>query len=173
MNRRLFLMGAGSGVLVVPAACGADDKPTPTYRSSDVELIAAWLLGQDAGNAFDGNFGDSKWLTKAKDAVAYTDVAGVRWPKGLRSVPYDFVQARLDRIRSGGKVSPAVVIAGSIPADPPEDGGPAPKLDALEAGERYYHVEVGIGNTAWHWLKITIRDVKGKPQAKTIRAKVS
>jgi hypothetical protein len=171
MNRRLFLFSAGAGVAAAPA-CHANDKPATTYRATDVELIATWLLGRDTGKAFDGKFGDSKWLTDAKDAIAYTDVAGVNWPKGLRSVPYDFIRARLSKIHHGGKASPGIVIAGSVPAEPPEENVQVEKL-VPAAGERYYYVELGIGNAAWHSYKIAIRDVDGKPQANVLRSTIS
>src|SRR5262245_26486070 len=116
MNRRMFLIGTGAGVLAAPPVGGADGRPALLYRAADVELIAGWVPGRDPGKAFDETFPDATWLTDAADVVAYTDVAGVDWPKGLRPVPYDFVQARLEGIRRGGKHSPGVVVTGSVPA---------------------------------------------------------
>jgi hypothetical protein len=152
---------------------GRAASPEPASRAADVELIAAWVLGRNTGGAFESEFGDARWLTDAEDVIVYTDMAGVRFPEGLRAVPYDFAQARMDEIHRGGKVEPAVVITGSWLADPPEEGPRAQKYRDLEPGERCYHVEVGIGNMAWHWFKITIRDVKGKPKVEIHSRKVS
>ena len=173
MNRRLFLEGTLIGVasLVFPSQIRANDDPS--YRASDVELIAGWLLGQETGRAFEEKFDDSKWLTDAKDVVAYADVAGVKWPKGLRPVPYDFIQARLESIRRGGKNEPGVVVTGSVAADPPEESEQAQKSDAPALGERCYHVEVAIGNMAWHWRKVLVAGAGAMVRVRTTRAKVS
>jgi hypothetical protein len=36
-----------------------------------------------------------------------------------------------------------------------------------------HYVEVAIGNLAWHWLKVVIRDKGDKPKAKIVWRKVS
>ena len=145
----------------------------PKYRAEDVELLAAWVLGQDTKGAFDHEFSDAKWLIDSQDVIVYTDVSGATFPEGMKAVPYDFIQARLEAIRQGRKAAPAVVITGSVLADPAEEGERAQKYDRLKPSERCYHVEVGIGNMAWHVIKITIRDVNGKPRAKIHRSKIS
>ena len=173
VNRRLFLAGTGIGVASLAFPLQIRAAADPSYRASDVELIAAWLLGQETGRAFEDKFHDSIWLADGKDVVAYTDVAGVKLPKGLRPVPYDFIQARLESIRRGGKNEPGVVVTGSVAADPPEESERAQKFDALAPGERCYHVEVAIGNMAWHWRKVLVAGAGEMVRVRTIRAKVS
>jgi hypothetical protein len=173
MNRRVFLSGAGVGAASLTAPSPSQAADDPVHLAADVELLAAWLLGRDTGRAFEKKFGDATWLTDAKDVVAYTDVPGVKWPKGLRPVPYDFIQARLEDIRRGGKKSPGVVITGSVAADPPEEGDRAQKFKPLAPGERCYHVEVAIGNLAWHWRKLVMAGAGAKLSVRTIQQQVS
>ena len=59
------------------------------------------------------------------------------------------------RIKSGHKVSPAVVIVRSSLDEPAEDEIHRKKR---APGGRVYYVEVAIGNLAWHWLKVVVRD---------------
>jgi hypothetical protein len=42
-----------------------------------------------------------------------------------------------------------------------------------ETGGRVYYVEVAIGNLAWHWLKVVVRDDGDKLNVKILWHKVS
>jgi hypothetical protein len=141
----------------------------PAHKASDVELIANWVCGNDPDKAFAKPFGDSRSVTDAKEPLLYTDVAEVKALAGLRAVPYEFIQARMRHIKSGHMASPAVLIVRSSLEEPPE----APAREKVVASNaeppgRVYYVEVAIGNLAWHWLKVVIRDEAEKPRA-TIR----
>jgi hypothetical protein len=74
------------------------------------------------------------------------------------------------RIRGGHKASPVVVIARSSLDEPAEE-----KVNREKAlpGGRVYYVEVAIGNLAWHWLKVVVRDEGGRPTATILWRKVS
>lgn len=158
--------------LLVAAPTSADQQ------RADAELIALWLLGKNEQKAFEKDFGDSKWLTDAKDSILYTDVEGLKAIKGLRVVPYDFIKARMQRIRSGADASPAWLIAKTVAEEPSDEkilkelkrtqNGPQPMKN-----ERYYYIEVGIGNSAWHWMKIAVGESDGKPRAAILWRKVS
>jgi hypothetical protein len=156
-------------VLMAAASFPAD---TPAGHPDDVKLIAAWLLGKDSQGAFAKEFGDSKLLSDAKDLVAYSDVPQVDWPQGTKAVPYDFIKARMERIRNGGKASPAVLITQSVRDDPAEEGTVVRAKPAMK-DERYYYVEVAIGNLAWHWTKIAVGESDGKVKAVVLWRKVS
>lgn len=145
-------------------------------QAADVELIVAWLLNQDDQKVFPQGFGDSRILTDAKDTILYSDVDRVHVPKSLRSVPYEFLQPRLNRIRNGRKTSPAIVVTRSVKAHPQEEE----LLKELKAerrkplkNARYYYVEVGIGSLAWHWMKIAIGERDGKQTAEILWQAVS
>jgi hypothetical protein len=103
----------------------------------------------------------------------YTDVAGVSAPKGLKQVPYDFIRARMERIRRGDKVGPAVLVTRTSRDDPEEDG---PRRGETKTGmkhERFYYVDVAIGNRAWQGLKIIVGEVDGKQRASVLQWAVS
>jgi hypothetical protein len=135
------------------------------HKAADVMLIATWLCGNDAAKAFAKPFGDSKFLTDGKDPLLYTDVAGVTAPAGLKAVNYEFAQARMQQIKRGHKAAPAVVIVRSSLDEPAADDLSRHKGTP---GGRVYYVEVAIGNLAWHWLKVVVRDEGERPHA-TIR----
>jgi len=146
-----------------------------TNPAADVSLIAAWLTGSDtAADTFGRPFGDAAWLTKAKDAILYTDVVGVTVPQCLRAVPYDFLKPRMDLLHGGHKLGPAVVITRSTPGRPKEAGGGDPTA-ARQArpGERCYYIEVGIGNMAWWWMKIALYEVDGRTKAEFLWSMMS
>lgn len=146
-----------------------------TNPAADVSLIAAWLTGSDAAaGTFSRPFGDAPWLTKAKDAILYTDVGGVTVPQCLRAVPYDFLKPRMDLLHGGHQLDPAVVITRSV-AGEPKEAGTAAKVAIRQArpGERCYYIEVGIGNMAWWWMKIALYDVDGKTKAEFLWSMVS
>src|SRR5258705_8427534 len=83
---------------------GAADAPAvPDHAAADVSLIASWLTGSAEAKAFERDFGDSGWITGAKDAIFYSDVDKVTVPAKLRRVPYDFIAPRIERIRNGHK----------------------------------------------------------------------
>jgi hypothetical protein len=146
------------------------DRPAPAHTASDVVLIANWVCGSDPAGAFAKPFGDSKFLADAKDPLLYTDIPGVKTPAGMKAANYEFVQARVQQIKSGHKVSPAVLIVRSSP-DEPAGGEVRPAKG--EADGRVYYVEVAIGNLARHWLKVVVRDEGDKPKAKILWTKVS
>jgi uncharacterized protein (TIGR03066 family) len=146
------------------------DPPAPAHKASDVALIANWVCGNDPAKAFAKPFGDSKCLTDGKDPLLYTDIPGVKTPAGMKAVNYEFVKARMQRIKSGHKASPAVLIVRSSLDEPAEDEIRRAKG---EPGGRVYYVEVAIGNLAWHWLKVVVRDEGDKPKAKILWHKVS
>jgi hypothetical protein len=171
VNRRVFLSCVGSGVapLVTPSMCHADDAPV--YRADDVKVIATWLLGRETGKAFKEPFTDSDVLIGTKDIFCYTDVPDVKWPKDLRSVPYDFVQARFFAARHSRKgtlkeLLSGIVITGSIAADPP-DTFHKDKFDPIAAGDRCYYVDVRIG--PWeHWIKFVVSGAGESFRAKVV-----
>src|SRR4051812_28032221 len=149
---------AASALIVVATlglARAADAPPTPADRASaDVSLIAAWVAGADEAKAFARPFGDAAFITKAKDALLYCDVEGVTVPPKLRRVPYEFIKPRMDAIRNGHRRDPAVLITRSVAGNPEEGAfGQERARTKPIPGERYYYVEVAIGNMAWHWMK--------------------
>ena len=146
--------------------------PAPAHKASDVAMIADWLCGNDPAKAFAKPFGDRKFLTDSKDPLLYTDIPGVKPPAGLKAVNYEFVQARMQRIKRGHKASPAVLIVRSSLDEPAEDEIRA-RHDKGESGGRVYYVEVAIGNLAWHWLKVVVRDEGDKINAHILWRKVS
>src|SRR5437879_4697662 len=85
-------------------------SPVPDHKASDVELIANWVCGRDPAKAFGKPFADSKFFTGRKDPLLYTDIAGAQTPTGMKAVNYEFVQARMRRIKNAHQVSPAVLI---------------------------------------------------------------
>jgi hypothetical protein len=145
-------------------------EPASAHKPSDVELIANWVCGKDPDKAFAKPFGDRKFLTDAKDPLLYTDISGVKAPAGMKAVDYEFIQARMRHIKNGHKASPAVLIVRSSLDEPAETK--VPELRGDPAG-RVYYVEVAIGNLAWHWLKVVIRDNGKKPNAKILWYKMS
>lgn len=144
-------------------------------QAADVALITAWLVGKDDQKVFAGEFGDSKWLTDTTDAILYSDVDGVNVPKGLRTAPYDFVQARLHRIRNGAKASPAVIVTRSVAEEPRQEVLQELKRSDRKPlkGERYYYVEVAFGNMARHQMKVAVGERDGKLKAEILWRKVS
>ena len=159
----------------VQAADSQTKAKLQTVRDSeDAKIIVAWLLGGNDRGAFAAGFGDNKVLSDAKDLVLYTDVWDVEFPKGVRVVPYDFVKARMDRIRRGGKSSPAILVAKSVLEDSNEGNERQAKVVRKKMkNERYYYVEVAIGNLAWHWMKIAVGESEGKIKAQILWRKTS
>ena len=157
------------------AAPNPDDKQQSpqTAAAKDVELILNWLCGGKAGGAFERDFGDSHWLSGAKNALFYTDVDGVSAPTGLKQVPYDFIRARMERIRRGDKASPAVLVTRTVRGDPEEDKLHRGETRTAMKNERFYYVEVAIGNRAWHGLKIVVGEVDGKRRTSVLQWAVS
>src|SRR5262249_54061028 len=145
-------------------------EPASAHKPSDVVLIVNWVCGKDRDKAFAKPFADSKFLTDAKDPLLYTDISGVKAPAGMKAVNYEFMQARMRHIKSGHKTSPALLIVRSSLDEPAE--AKVPELKGEPAG-RVYYVEVAIGNLAWHWLKVVIRDDGEKPNAKILWYKMS
>ena len=135
-------------------------------------LIANWLCGNDPAKAFAKPFGDSKFLTDCKDALLYTDIPGAKTPAGMKAVNYEFVQARMQQIKSGHKVFPGRVDRPLIVGRTGQESRKSAR-DKREPGGRVYYVEVAIGNLAWHWLKVVVRDEGDKPNAKILWHKVS
>ena len=78
----------------------------------------------------------------------------------------------MQRIKRGHKASPAVLIVRSSLDEPAEDEIRA-RHDKGESGGRVYYVEVAIGNLAWHWLKVVVRDEGDKINAHILWRKVS
>jgi hypothetical protein len=149
------------------------EASAPTHKASDVMLIANWLCGNDPDKAFARPFGDSKCLTDSKDPLLYTDIADVKTPAGLKTVNYEFIHARMQRIKSGHAVSPAVVIVHASLDEPNKPNKDAIRRHKGEPGGRVYYVEVAIGNLAWHWLKVIVRDEGEKPHVEILWRKVS
>jgi hypothetical protein len=155
--------------------CGPDrqgkklDMPAPP-KASDVALIADWLRGKDPNKAFNKPFGDGKMVADGKDSLLYTDIPDAKIPGNLRLVTYEFIHARMRRIKSGHADSPAVLIVRSSRDEPAED---VVRDVTKNTGGRYYYVEVGIGNLAWHWMKIVIGEQDGKNQAQVLWRRVS
>jgi len=147
-----------------------EPPPAPAHKASDVALIANWLCGNDPVKAFTKPFGDSKCLADGKDPLLYTDIPGVKPPAGMKAVNYEFAQARMKRIKSGHKAAPAVLIVRSSLDEP---AGAEIRRAKGEPGGRVYYVEVAIGNLAWHWLKVVVRDEGDKPNAKILWQNVS
>jgi hypothetical protein len=168
MNRRTFLTqaGIGSGILLSTAISQADDKVVFEYLASDVEYIAEWMQGKDP----DGAFGHKAGLITefiVDGTIAYSDVAGVKWSKVFRPVPYDFIQTRIKAKADdkNKKLSSIVVITGSILENPPE-WGKREDFKAMEKGDRCYYYEVHSDTGISTWGKVVIRGVKGKLKVK-------
>jgi hypothetical protein len=139
------------------------------HKADDVELIANWLYGNDPGKAFAKPFGDRKFLTDSKDPLVYTDIPGVKTPAGMKAANYEFVHARMQQIKRGRMASPAVLIVRSSLEEPAENN----VQDKGKPGGRVYYVEVAIGNLAWHWLKVVVRDEGDKPKVTLLWQKAS
>jgi hypothetical protein len=141
---------------------GKTGEPTPpssAHKASDVVLIAQWLRGNDPTRAFPEAFGDSKCLTGGEDSLLYTDIPGVKVPAGMKAVNYEFVQARMQRVKHGHKAAPAVLIVRSSLDEPAENEvRNEVRRHKDEPAGRVYYVEVAIGNLAWHWLKVVVRE---------------
>ena len=151
-----------------------DAPPALTHQPSDVELIANWLCGKDRAEAFGKPFGDRKILADSKAPLLYTDISGAKTPAGMKVVNYESIQARMRLIRNGHRTDPAVLIVRSSVEEPPEDGPVREiRVDKSKPGGRVYYIEVAIGNLAWHWLKVVIRDEADRPKAEIIWAKIS
>jgi hypothetical protein len=148
-------------------------QPVRAHESTDVELIANWLRGKESTKAFAKPFGDRKILVDSKDPLLYTDISGVKTPAGMKAVNYEFVQARMRAIRSGHRAAPAVLIVRSSLEEPAEGDSALEIRNKVKPGGRVYYVEVAIGNLAWHWLKIVVREEDGRAKAQVIWAKVS
>jgi hypothetical protein len=158
--------------LVLPVLL--DAPPVPTHQPSDVELIANWLCGKDRAEAFGKPFGDRKLQADSENPLLYTDISGVKTPAGMKAVNYEQVQARMRRIRSGHRAAPAVLIVRSSVEEPAEDGPMREiRADKGKPGGRVYYIEVAIGNLAWHWLKVVVRDEGDRPKAEILWAKIS
>jgi hypothetical protein len=149
---------------------GKEVKPAPAHKPSDVALIANWVCGNDPDKAFAKPFGDYKFLTDAKEPLMYTDISEVKAPAGMKAVNYEFIQARMRHIKSGHTAPPAVLIVRSSLDEPAE--AKVLEFRGAPAG-RVYYVEVAIGNLAWHWLKVVIRDDDERPNAKILWHKKS
>ncbi|HEV2296004.1 MAG TPA: hypothetical protein VGR35_19315 [Tepidisphaeraceae bacterium] len=169
-----------SAVLVLaalgPGFAADPEAPVPPDRAAaDVSLIAAWVAGSDQAKSFEKPFGDSGYITKADAAILYTDVEGVTVPAKLKRVPYDFIKPRMEMIRGAHKVDPAVLITRSVAKDPKEGmfGQVARDIRKAMPGERYYYVEVAIGNMAWHWMKVRLYEVDGKLKVEFVRSAIS
>lgn len=145
----------------------------------DGTLIAEWLFGRDPNKVFKSGFGDSRWLTKGKDVVLYTDICGLKAPKGARSVTYEAIRARISKLKGAHRVSPAVLIVRSTRERPEsairriktEERLPKPK--PLPKNARYYYVEVGIGNLAWHWFRIAVYEENKKVRVRFLESAIS
>ena len=108
-------------------------------------------------------------------SIFYTDVQRVTVPKHLRPAPFDFIEARMQTVRSGREVSPAVLITRSV-AEYAKGGVLAedPQHARKEqSGERYYYIEVAIGNMAWHWIKVGIFEEDGRTRIEFLQSAVS
>src|SRR5262249_5766642 len=149
---------------------GKEVKSAPAHKPSDVVLIANWVCGNDPDKAFARPFGDHKFLTDAKEPLLYTDISEVKAPAGMKAVNYEFIQARMRHIKIGHTASPAVLIFRSSLDEPAE--AKVLEFRGAPAG-RVYYVEVAIGNLAWHWLKVVIRDDGERPNAKILWHKKS
>jgi hypothetical protein len=153
---------------------GTDKSAIPSpHKGSDVELIANWLRGKDPGKAFARPFGDRQLIVGNKGCLLYTDIAGVETPDGMKAVNYEFVQARMHKIRRGQEAAPAVLIVRSSLEEPSENGPVRSRLDKGKPAGRVYYIEVAIGNLAWHWLKVVVHDEDDRPKAEILWAKVS
>ncbi len=87
----------------------------------------------------------------------------------MKAANYEFVHARMQQIKRGRMASPAVLIVRSSLEEPAENE----VRNKGEPGGRVYYVEVAIGNLAWHWLKVVVRDEGDKPNATILWQKVS
>jgi hypothetical protein len=148
--------------------------PAPAHRPADVELIANWLCGKDRAEAFGKPFGDRKTLADSKAPLLYTDIAGARPPAGMKVVNYESIQARMRLIRNGHRTDPAVLIVRSSVEEPADEGSVGEiRVEKGKPDGRVYYIAVAIGNLAWHWLKVVVRDEGKKPKAEILWAKVS
>ena len=154
-------------------------RPAPDTKQAgeDVTLILTWLRGGDTGGVFTDQFLDRRIIAARKDMVFYTDVSGVTLPKDFRAVPYDHYLARYKAIQGGHRESPAVLITRSTAEELPEPGVARKKRGQEEEGapkgQRFYYVEVAIGNLATHWMRIVVEEKDGKRTARCISAAVS
>lgn len=156
----------------------ADERPAEKPQSArDGEFILGWLHGHVAAAGRD-RFGDGQFLREREDVVFYTDVAGLGTPKWARRVTYEGLQSRSEALKNGHRLGPLVLIAASTREKPLEGNEKAAarevraKPDPLEKA-RFYYVEVGIGNLAWHWIRLAVYEVDGKPRIEVLEAAIS
>src|SRR4051812_10411473 len=114
--RHLFALSALLALAALGTRLAADaDAQVPGDRAAaDVSLIAAWIAGSNEAREMVKPFDGSEFITKANDAVFYSDVEGVTVPPKLRRVPYEFIKSRMQLISGGYKADPAVVITRSV-----------------------------------------------------------
>ena len=168
-SNRLFAWIAGLVlILTLFAVTHAEEARSPSVSpaAADVSKIAAWLTSSDASaGVFDRPFGDTKRILDAKDTMFYTDIDDVTVPQGLRRISYDFIQTRMQHLRGGNEGDPAVLITQTV-SDDPKEGDFLEVLRRtarkVKGGERYYYVEVAIGNLAWHRMKLAVYEIDGK-----------
>ncbi len=159
------------------AAVHAEDNG-PAEKSQavrDATLIAEWLHGGDAGSTFGKDrFGDRSYLTKGKDIVFYSDVPGLTAPKWSRRVTFEGMQSRSQALKAGHDLAPLVLITLST-RERPEEGvlKSAREVWVKVENPRYYYVEVGIGNLAWHWIRFEFYDEDGKTRARITSSAIS
>lgn len=155
-------------------AYGVD--PVPGDRgSADVSLLVAWLAGSAESKELAEPFGDAGYIAKAKEAFFYSDVDGVKLPKQIKPVPYEFVKPRMELIQRGHNFDPAILITRSVKEESP-DGGFVRRIPLIRkpvAGERYYYIEVLIGSLAGYWIKVRVFEADGKTKMDILHAIIS
>jgi hypothetical protein len=163
--------GTMQAMEIEPAVPPSDEEKA----AADVSMLAAWVAGEGNAEIFAKPFGDRHFIGDAKDAILYTDVGQITVPKQLRRVSYQFIRARMDAVMSGNQASPGVLITRSTEqyADDGVLGDGAQAKEKKIPGARYYYIEVGIGNMAWHWIKVAVYEVNGKTKVEFLRSAVS
>mgnify|MGYP006294634613 CR=1 FL=1 len=176
MNKLYLVISVVCALLVQGCATAQSYSEAPEkIREKDVMRIISWLKGEDTDAVFSSPFGDAGYIIKSPDPLLFTDVILSETPKPFQLSTYDFVATRMKDIGRGYDKSPAVLITRSVEAIPKEEGtrGQASLAWAAMKDERYYYVEVGIGNMAWHWMKIVIGRDGDKNRAIIIWSEIS
>ncbi len=140
------------------------------HSSEDVSMIAAWIAGSGDRNAFDKPFGDREYIVNGTDTLLYSDVDNLVVPKNLKRVSYDFAKERMAALKGAHNAGPVVLITRSVRENPDD----ARRSKTMTKGEpiptpadRYYYIEVGLGNLAWHTFKVWVYESEGKVKFQT------
>ncbi len=143
----------------------------PVVPSADVELIVGWLNGAVVAPATQDRFVDQQTISAAKETLFFTDINSVNLPTSMKNVTYEFIRARMSTLKGGESADPAVIITHATALDP--ENGLLRTARKPNAGERYYYVEVAMGNLAWRCMKLVVYEFNRQSHIEVLWSKQS